>query len=82
MFPFGACDGQTERFFLVETASFKPRPTLTAEESAQEHVTDVRWWTVSGMLHADAVFAPRRLPQLFQSLIEHGPPPQPIDAGL
>jgi G:T/U-mismatch repair DNA glycosylase/ADP-ribose pyrophosphatase YjhB (NUDIX family) len=74
--------GQAERHYLVRTPAFTPAPELSAEQLAAEGVVDLRWWTQQELAMADAVFAPRRLPELVRELTEHGPPPLPIDVGV
>jgi ADP-ribose pyrophosphatase YjhB (NUDIX family) len=78
----GRWDGETERVYLVRTRAFEPEPHLTWEELRAEGMTAVRWWTHAELEAAEARLAPRRLPQLLRELIEHGPPSDPVDAGL
>lgn len=82
--PFGGgrWDGQSERLYLVRTLPFQPVPRLTWPELRAEGVTAIRWWTLDELEAADALFSPRRLPSLVRSLLEHGPPAEPIDVGL
>lgn len=75
-------DGQRERFYLLRTPAFDPRPALTPEQLRAEFVTGLRWWTLDELRAAEAVFAPRRLPDLLASLLVDGPPPHPIDVGV
>lgn len=84
VFPFldGSADGQTERFFLVRTEPFEPRPEMSWEELRREYMTDVRWWSQEELSSSDAHFAPRRLPELVSQLLADGPPASPIDAGV
>jgi len=77
-----AHDGQHERFYLVRTPPFEPSPRLAWEELRDEGMTAVRWWTLDELATADAVFAPRRLPDLVRAIMEHGPPAEPLDAGV
>lgn len=44
-FADGRWDGQIERFHVVETDAFEPRPALGAEGLRGEGVVEVRWWT-------------------------------------
>jgi len=74
--------GQRERFYLLRTAPFDPRPALSEAQLRREFVTGMRWWTIDELEAADAVFAPRALPALIRSLIADGPPPHPIDVGV
>ena len=50
-------DMQRERFFLVRTPPFEPRPALSWAELNGEGMTAIRWWTVDEILAAggDAV---------------------------
>jgi ADP-ribose pyrophosphatase YjhB (NUDIX family) len=75
-------DGQAERYFLVRTPSFEPRPSHSWEQLRAEGVTAIRWWSLAELEAADAQFAPRRLPQLVRSILEHGPPAGPVDVGV
>ena len=70
--------GQRERCYLVRSARFEPEPRI---DLAAEHVSDVRWWTAAELQRSDEVFGPRRLPQLVATLLEHGPPPEPLTLG-
>jgi ADP-ribose pyrophosphatase YjhB (NUDIX family) len=78
----GRWDGQSERFYLVRTGDFEPRPRLTTEELAAEYVDAIRWWTPVELDAASEIFAPRRLATLLRSLLRDGPPAEPIDAGV
>jgi 8-oxo-dGTP pyrophosphatase MutT (NUDIX family) len=82
----GRWDGQAERFYLVRTAAFEPRPQFSEAELAQEFVTGIRWWTGDQLLDPSLAFAPRRLPQLLPELLadlrDGGFPPDPIDVGV
>lgn len=71
---------QTERHYLVRTVAFEPAPTLGAEALAEEGATDARWFTLEE-LHG-LVTGPRRLAELVAGLLQNGPPPVPIDAGV
>ena len=78
----GKWDGQTERYYLVRTPPFEPAPRLTWDELRNEGMTAVQWWTLDELEATDAVFAPRRLPQLVLSLLREGPPAEPLDVGV
>lgn len=80
----GSHDGQHDRYFVVPvTASFAPEPTLSWERMRAEYVHEIAWWTPADLAAAgDVVFAPRALPMLVADLVAHGPPPEPIDAGV
>ncbi len=84
VFPFenGLWDGQVERYMLVRTEEFEPAPRFTEAELAAEYVTGIRWWTQAELAASDAVFAPRRLPELVAALLRDGAPEEPLDAGV
>ncbi len=72
--------GQTERHYLIRTPAFEPAPAFTSEELAAEGVHEARWFAVGDL--EQVVTGPRRLAQLVRDLLEHGPPPEPLDAGV
>ena len=74
--------GQAERHFLVRARGFEPAPEWSTAELAAEGIVEQRWWTLDELEAADAVFAPRRLPELVRDLLENGPPPSPVDVGV
>jgi hypothetical protein len=56
---------------------------MSATQLADEHVTDLRWWTLDEIEAArDVELAPRRLGALLRELVDRGPPPAPLDAGV
>jgi 8-oxo-dGTP pyrophosphatase MutT (NUDIX family) len=75
----GRWDGQSERYYLVRVPAFEPAPHLTWEQLREEGMTAVRWWTLDELEAAETLFAPRRLPELLRSLLEEGPPSDPVD---
>jgi G:T/U-mismatch repair DNA glycosylase/ADP-ribose pyrophosphatase YjhB (NUDIX family) len=74
--------GQTERHYLVRTASFEPAPEWSAEALAAEGIAGQRWWTPAELEASTETFAPRRLPQLLAQLGRSRPPNQAFDAGV
>jgi G:T/U-mismatch repair DNA glycosylase/ADP-ribose pyrophosphatase YjhB (NUDIX family) len=74
--------GQEERVYLVRTAAFTPAPELSVEDLAAEAVVEQRWWSPEELRSSRETFAPRRLPELVQQLLEHGPPREPVDVGV
>lgn len=75
-------DGQRERYFLVRVPRFEPAPRLSWEQLNAEFVTAIRWWSLDELEATKERFAPRRLPALVRSLLEDGPPPEPVDVGV
>jgi TDG/mug DNA glycosylase family protein len=70
---------QVERYYLVRVESHEVEPELDlTEEGMHEH----RWWTLGEIETTDVVLYPTRLSALLRDLLERGPPPQPIDAGV
>jgi ADP-ribose pyrophosphatase YjhB (NUDIX family) len=78
----GRWDGQSDRMYLVRVPAFEPEPRLSWEQLRAEWMTAVRWWTVDELEAAETLFSPRRLPALVRSLVEDGPPAEPVDIGL
>jgi ADP-ribose pyrophosphatase YjhB (NUDIX family)/G:T/U-mismatch repair DNA glycosylase len=74
--------GQVERQYLVRTAAFEPAPDWTAEELRAEGIAEQRWWTLEELEASNALFSPRRLPELVRDVIENGPPREPVDVGV
>jgi TDG/mug DNA glycosylase family protein len=68
-----------ERIHLVCVDEHEPVPTIDLRAEA---VHDVRWWTGDELDTADEQLVPDRLAELVRDLLENGPPPQPIDAGV
>jgi hypothetical protein len=73
--------GQEERIYLVPAAGFEPAPE-SPDALLEEGVVEQRWWTLDELAASAETFAPRRLPQLLRELLEHGPPPEPLDVGV
>jgi len=70
---------QRERVWLVRVAKHEPAPSV---DLAEEHVADVRWWTPEELDAAEEELVPKRLPELLHDLQDHGPPSEPLDAGI
>ncbi len=71
---------QRERYLLGRTARLKPAP---ADDRPVEHEPgDILWWRPDELLASAEAFAPRRLPALVRSLIDHGSPDEPVDVGV
>jgi TDG/mug DNA glycosylase family protein len=71
--------GQTERHYLVRAPAFEPSPRADLRE---EGVGALAWWTSAELAESGAIFAPRRLPEFFRAVLDNGPPPEPVDAGV
>lgn len=85
-FENGLWDGQQDRFYLVEAAErFEPTPALSWEQLRAERLHELRWWHLDDIERAsrdEVWFAPRALGSHLRSLVTHGPPATPIDAGV
>ena len=75
-------DGQTERYFLVRSSTFEPVPDLSRQLLNDEYVQDVRWWTIEEIERSLESFAPSCLAVLLRSLLDDGPPSEPLDVGI
>ena len=72
--------GQRERVYLVRVEPFEPRPRV---DLSVEHVGDMRWWTLDELEATEpSLLVPRTLAPQLRNLLEHGPPPSPIDVGV
>lgn len=72
---------QRERFYLVHIDGHDVNVSEHTEEE-QVVLTEHRWWSAQEILSASEVsFAPGRLGECFASLLEGGPPAEPIDVG-
>jgi TDG/mug DNA glycosylase family protein len=76
---YGRIYRQRERIHLVRVGEHEPAPRI---DLAAEHVHEVRWWTLDELDRTPETLVPRRLPRLLRDLLEHGPPPEPLDAGI
>jgi 8-oxo-dGTP pyrophosphatase MutT (NUDIX family) len=70
---------QIERYYVVRVEGCDVTPQL---DLAAENVHELRWWTLGELESTEEDFAPRRLAALLRDLLDHGPPPEPIDAGI
>src|SRR6266542_1868871 len=68
-----------ERIYLVRVDQHEPAPAL---DLRAEGVHEVRWWTLDELETARETLVPVRLPHFLRELLEHGPPPNPIDVGI
>jgi len=76
-------DGQIERVHLVCMDRFEPVPLIGWEQMNAEFVYEMRWWAPDELAGATSIrFAPRRLAELYRSLLRDGPPAAPIDTGV
>jgi double-stranded uracil-DNA glycosylase len=72
-----------ERYALVRAPADQIEPTyhdsfFAGDHSREEH----RWWSIADIAASDEKFAPRRLAAHMRTLIERGPPAEPIDTGV
>jgi TDG/mug DNA glycosylase family protein len=68
-----------ERIHLVYVEEHEPAPELDLHA---EGVYDIRWWTLSELEAAEETLVPKRLAEFLRELLEHGPPPSPVDVGV
>ena len=79
----GRYDGQREQIHVVTVPHrFEPRPSFTWEELNAEYVFGLQWWTIDEIAASDASFAPRDLARLLRSIVDDGPPEQPVDVSV
>jgi 8-oxo-dGTP pyrophosphatase MutT (NUDIX family) len=70
---------QRETYVLVNVPAFEVRPTVNL---VAENVHGHRWWTVGELEASRETVYPTRLAALLRDVLEHGPPPEPFDAGV
>jgi TDG/mug DNA glycosylase family protein len=70
---------QRERYRLVRVDEHGAAPELDLE---QEGVYGHRWWTRAELEATAERLVPERLPGLVRDVLEHGPPAEPVDAGV
>jgi 8-oxo-dGTP pyrophosphatase MutT (NUDIX family) len=77
-------DGVINDYFLVRTAGFVPRGTLSDVELAAENISGLEWWHPSEVARYDGpdLFSPRDLATPLMELITSGVPAGPVRLGL
>nr|WP_194737289.1 NUDIX domain-containing protein [Actinomadura sp. RB99] len=77
-------DGVINDYFVVRTASFQPRGSMSDDELAGEHIVGFYWWRLEDIARhrGPEVFAPRDLAALLGALITGGLPDAPVQLGL
>ncbi|WP_329327227.1 NUDIX hydrolase [Streptomyces luteogriseus] len=77
-------DGVVNDYFLVRTAGFEPRGTLSDAELAAENISGLEWWHPSDVARYDGpdLFSPRDLATPLTALITSGVPAGPVLLGL
>lgn len=76
-------DGVINDYFLIRTAGFTPRGSMTDAELASEGITGFRWWTIAEITgyRGPDLFGPRELPSALTALLADGPPAVPLQLG-
>lgn len=68
-------EGVVNDYFLVRTARFDPRPSLSDAEIAAENISGMRWWSLDEIAAYDGpdLFSPRNLAYSLSALIAELP---------
>ena len=76
-------DGVINDYFLVRTASFQPRGTMSDDELAAEGIGGFRWWTCGEIAgnRGPEVFSPRDLAGPLSALLAGETPDRPVELG-
>ncbi|MFE7134409.1 NUDIX hydrolase [Streptomyces sp. NPDC057638] len=76
-------DGAVHDYFLVRTAAFTPRGTLSDDQLAAENISGLRWWHPSEIAAYTGtdLFAPRDLATPLRELLTSGVPARPVRLG-
>ncbi|MFI6857008.1 NUDIX hydrolase [Streptomyces sp. NPDC050416] len=77
-------DGVVNDYFLVRTAAFDPRGSLSDDELAAENISGLKWWHPQEVAGYDGpdLFSPRDLATPLTALIASGVPAAPVPLGL
>lgn len=77
-------DGAVHDYFLVRTAAFEPRGTMSDDELAAERISGLRWWSLEEIAtyRGPDMFGPRDLATPLTALLTHGVPAEPVSLGL
>jgi 8-oxo-dGTP pyrophosphatase MutT (NUDIX family) len=73
---------QHEEFYLVRATEFEPYVQGNPSEAELAVFRQFRWWAVDEIAASQEVFAPRALARHLESLMQEGPPAEPIDVGV
>jgi 8-oxo-dGTP pyrophosphatase MutT (NUDIX family) len=65
---------QSEKFYLIKTSKFEPKPMLELNEHEKAAFEGFKWWSVDELLTSREVFAPKMLPTLLKELVTAGAP--------
>jgi hypothetical protein len=71
--------------YFVQMPRFDPVPWIGWEALRDEFVHEIRWWSLDEIASTDGprvLFMPRRLAHFARDVLEHGPPPEPVDTGV
>jgi 8-oxo-dGTP diphosphatase len=77
-------DGRVNDYFLVRTAAFIPRGTMSDDELAAENISELRWWPLPDIVayRGPDLFSPRNLATPLTALATQDLPAKPISLGL
>ncbi|MEU6852059.1 NUDIX domain-containing protein [Actinacidiphila alni] len=77
-------DGVINDYFLVRTASFVPRGSMSDDELAAENIESLRWWRPADIAayRGPELFSPRDLATPLAALIAGGVPAAPVALAL
>jgi 8-oxo-dGTP pyrophosphatase MutT (NUDIX family) len=82
VFPWGGkAWRQQERFFLLRVDQWDVPSDVEAAHRT-DGIDRHRWWTADELDQATENVAPRRLGSLLRSLLDEGPPTEPVDVGI
>ena len=70
-----------ERIFLLRVPAFEPSAAGYTELERVVHRA-MRWSTLAELEATQEELSPKLLPSLLRDLLDHGPPAEPIDAGV
>jgi len=76
-------DRAVSDYYLVRTAVFKPRGTMSDDELAAENISELRWWPLPEIVNyrGSDHFGPHDLATRLTELVTHGVPAKPTPLG-
>jgi ADP-ribose pyrophosphatase YjhB (NUDIX family) len=72
---------QRERWFLASVAHFEPDGAGMSREERVD-LTAWRWWTIADLEATSDELVPRDLAARLRTLLDQGPPAEPIEVGV
>ena len=73
---------QREEYYLVDTTLFEPTMERNPPLGELSAFRGFRWWSIEEIRDSTELFAPWRLTELLDTVVQSGPPKAPYDVGI